>query len=87
MPSKTSLYLPRPGGDIVRDCPGAKCTVLESYTYFAHDLVVLQHAPADVDAVIVPVCPGHLLVDVGVHARHGDCVSALALQHTSRMWM
>ena len=80
MPSKTSLYFPRPGEGMLlavllflHDARSVICT------YFAHDLVVLQDSPADVDAVIVPVCPGHLLVDVGVDARHGDCSGALAL--------
>ena len=40
------------------------------HTDLAHDLVVLQHTPADVYAVVVPVCPRHLLIDIGVHARH-----------------
>lgn len=63
-----------------RSGPGSAAHVFRSvFTYFAHDLVVLQDTPADVDTVIVPVCPGHLLIDVGVHARHGDGLSALAL--------
>lgn len=34
----------------------------------AHDFVVLEHAPANVDAVVVPVGAGHVCVDVGVDA-------------------
>lgn len=39
-------------------------------TYLANDLVVLQHAPGNVHTVIVPVGPRHVLVDIGVNARH-----------------
>lgn len=38
-------------------------------TDLAHDLVVFQNAPGDVDAVVVPVGARHVLVDVGVDAR------------------
>lgn len=39
-------------------------------TYFPNNFIVLQHAPRDVDAIIVPVCPWHLLVDVCVYTGH-----------------
>ena len=42
------------------------------HTDLANDLIVLKHAPGDVDAVIVPIGPWHVLVDIGVDARHGD---------------
>lgn len=45
----------------------------ELATYLADDFVVLQHAPLYIYAVIVPVAPRHVLVDVGVDSRHaGD---------------
>lgn len=40
-------------------------------TDLLNDLVVFQNAPADVNAIVVPVCARHLLVDVGVDASHG----------------
>lgn len=39
-------------------------------TYLADNLIVLQNTPRDVDTVIIPVCPRHVLVDVGVDASH-----------------
>lgn len=42
-------------------------------TYLADDLVILQHAPGDVHTVVVPVGPRHVLIDIGVNARHSDC--------------
>lgn len=68
MPSKTSEYLPRPA-----ICVRLQCLARDQCgnpTNFAHDLVVLQHAPGDVDAVVVPVRTRHLGVDIGVDARH-----------------
>ena len=38
-----------------------------SRTYFPHHLVVFQHAPRNVDAIVVPIGPGHVLVDIRVH--------------------
>jgi len=55
--------------DILRQC-AIYSFAWESHTDLAHDLVVLQHAPANVHAVVIPVCPRHLLVDIGVHTRH-----------------
>ena len=40
------------------------------HTDFAYDLIVLQHAPSDIHAVVVPVRAWHLLVDICVDARH-----------------
>ena len=40
-------------------------------TYFADHLVVLEHAPGDIDAVVVPVGPRHVLVNIGIDTRHG----------------
>ena len=45
-------------------------TVQAPHTDLAHYLVVLQNAPGYVDAVIVPIRSGHLLVDIGIDARH-----------------
>lgn len=39
-------------------------------TYLANDLVILKDTPGDVNAVIVPVRPGHMLVDIGIDTRH-----------------
>lgn len=39
-------------------------------TNLPHDFVVLQHAPGDVDTVIVPIRPWHMLVDICVDSRH-----------------
>ena len=41
-------------------------------TNLANHLVVLQDTPGNVHTVIVPVGPGHVLVDIGIDARHGD---------------
>jgi hypothetical protein len=41
-------------------------------TDLAHDLVVLQHAPGYIHAVVVPVGARHVRVDVGVHASHAE---------------
>jgi len=40
-------------------------------TNFSDNFVILQNPPTDVHAVVIPICPGHLLVDIGVDARHG----------------
>jgi hypothetical protein len=42
-------------------------------TNLANDLVVLKDTPGNVHTVIVPVGSWHVLVDIGVDARHGDC--------------
>lgn len=39
-------------------------------TYFAHHFIVLKHSPGDIDAIIIPVGPRHMLVDIGIDARH-----------------
>lgn len=41
-------------------------------TDFADHLVVLKNAPGDIHAVVVPVGPWHVLIDISVDARHGD---------------
>lgn len=75
MPSNTSEYLPRPARPVSPLLARGNCPP----TYLAHDLVVVEHAPGYVDAVVVPVRPRHLLVDVGVDARHWED-SAAALE-------
>ena len=40
------------------------------HTDLPNNLVVLENAPRDVDAVVVPIRPGHVLVDVGIDAGH-----------------
>jgi hypothetical protein len=42
----------------------------QELTDLAYHLIVLQYAPCDVHAVVVPVRPWHLLVDICVDARH-----------------
>lgn len=42
-------------------------------TYLANDLVVLQYTPRNVDTIVVPIGPRHMLVNIGVNARHNDC--------------
>lgn len=54
-------------------------------TNLAHDLVVLLHAPGDIDAVVVPVCAGHVGVHVGVHASHGGRRAAAGLLDDARV--
>lgn len=39
-------------------------------TDLPHDLIVLQDAPRNIDAVIIPVGPGHVSVDVRIDTRH-----------------
>lgn len=39
-------------------------------TYLSDDLVVFKDSPGDVDAVVIPVCTRHVLVDIGVDASH-----------------
>jgi hypothetical protein len=41
-------------------------------TYLANNLIVLQHTPRNVDTIIVPIGPRHMLVDIGVNTRHDD---------------
>lgn len=45
-------------------------TTQGALTNLSYYLVVLQHAPSYIDAIIVPVCPWHLLVDICVDTRH-----------------
>ena len=94
MPSKTSEYFPRPSAQdqlqflhrsvYLRSifC-GLVCCSVNSFgsirTYLTHHLVVLQHSPGDVYAVIVPICSWHLLVDVGVDSRHGVTLKSFTL--------
>lgn len=53
-------------------------------TYLANDLVILQHAPGDVDAVVIPVGSRHVLVYIGVDTCHGDCRQLPSLPTTER---
>ena len=47
------------------------------------DFVILQDAPRDVHAVVVPVRSWHVLVDVGVDARHdGDRLDGVGERDT-----
>lgn len=39
-------------------------------TDLAYDLIVLQDSPGYIYAIVVPVCPWHLLVDICVDTRH-----------------
>ena len=39
-------------------------------TDLPYDLVVLEHTPCDVDAVVIPVCPRHVLVHICIYTRH-----------------
>lgn len=41
-------------------------------TDFANNLVVLQNSPRNVDAIIVPIGPRHMLVHIGIYARHDE---------------
>lgn len=41
------------------------------HTDLPNDLVVLDNSPTNVDAVVVPVGPGHVVVDIGVDSGHG----------------
>lgn len=84
MPSKTSEYLPLPGAKCQFACADvvwgeqkkrkahSASRGLEHVrrTYLSDDFVILQHAPGDVDAVIVPIGPGHVLIDISVDASH-----------------
>lgn len=42
------------------------------FTYLANNLVVLQHAPRNVDTIIVPIRPRHMVIDIVINARHDD---------------
>jgi hypothetical protein len=53
-------------------------------TDFTYDLIVLQHAPSDVHAVVVPVRARHLLVDICVDARHSAAGLGKAQRKTGR---
>ena len=62
-------------------------------TNLPHHLVILQHTPADVHTVIIPVCPRHLLVDIRIDSRHvhrsqaGECrLSAVRYGWFVGMW-
>ena len=48
-------------------------------TYLAHYFVVLQNAPTDIDAVIVPVRSRHLLVDICVYSCHVQSFALVAV--------
>ena len=68
MPSKTSEYFPRPEAYIVSFAHGKRVSM--GPTNLAHNFIVLQDAPRNVHAVIVPVRPWHLLVDICIYTRH-----------------
>jgi hypothetical protein len=72
MPSKTSEYLPRPVARawIVSFCSFARARGERVPTDLAYYLIVLQHPPCNVYAIIVPVRPWHLLVDISIDAGH-----------------
>ena len=48
----------------------SSCNGLWARTYLPDHLVVLEHPPGYINAVIVPVGPGHVLVDICVHASN-----------------
>ena len=43
---------------------------MKQLTDFAYNLVVLQHAPSNIHAVVIPVGARHLLVDICIDTRH-----------------
>jgi hypothetical protein len=45
-------------------------------------LVVLKHAPGNVDGVVVPVRPGHVRVDIGVDAGEACSPAAVVQRHS-----
>ena len=47
------------------------------HAYLPHDLVVLQNAPGDVDAIVIPICPGHIGVDVRIDACHAGSLACI----------
>lgn len=51
------------------------------HTDLADYLVVFQHAPGDVDAVVIPVCAGHVGVDVGIDARDAGGAGTVVERH------
>ncbi len=75
MPSKTSLYFPRPSPECVSIPSRHYCEehVLR-LTYLPYDLIVLKYTPADIDRVVIPVRSRHLLIDIGINARHPRCL-------------
>lgn len=47
--------------------------VIRSYlTYLANNFIIFQDTPGDIDTVVVPVGPRHMLVDISIDARHID---------------
>ena len=39
-------------------------------TDLSHYFIVLKHPPSNVDAIVIPICPWHLLVDIGIDSCH-----------------
>lgn len=39
-------------------------------TDLANNLIVFEASPLDLNAVIIPVGPGHMGIDVGIYSRH-----------------
>ena len=59
---------------VVDDVDALKDLGVLSAANLADNLVVFQHAPRDVDRVVVPVGAGHVCVDIGIDA--GDARGA-----------
>lgn len=57
---------------MIPSSPGSDVSNQVVCTYLANNLVVLEHAPGNIDTVIIPVGPRHMLVDISVYTRHDD---------------
>ena len=42
------------------------------HTYLADHFVVFQNAPRNVHTIVVPIGPGHMLIDISIDARHDE---------------
>lgn len=42
------------------------------HTYLADHFVVFQNTPRNVHTIVVPIGPGHMLIDIGIDARHDE---------------
>jgi hypothetical protein len=59
---------------VVDDVDALKDLRVFSPADLANNLVVFEHAPGDVDRVVIPIGAGHVRIDIGVHT--GDAGSA-----------
>lgn len=57
--------------------------MLPALTYFSNHLIIFQDPPGDINAIIIPVCARHTVIDIGIDARHDDGGSqgAVGLAH------